>query len=99
MRRSITGPLLLLLIGSVFLWTNLHPEAPIFDLLARYWPLLLIGWGLLRLLEALIWRRDGVRYGFAGGEIVLIVLICIACSGIRQAHEHGIRSTPRGLDW
>ena len=41
-RRSFTGPLLLLLIGALFLWRNLHPEAPIFDLLAQYWPFVLI---------------------------------------------------------
>ena len=98
-RRSITGPLLLLLIGSMFLWTNLHPETPIFDMVARYWPFVLIAWGLLRLLETMIWRRDGVRYGFSGGEIVLVILICVAGSGIWQAHEHGIRFSPRGLDW
>jgi len=99
MRRSITGPLLLLLIGSLFLWTNLHPEAPLFDLLARYWPLLLIAWGVLKLLEALIWRSDGVRHGFGGGEIVLIIIICIAGTDIWQAHEHGIRFSPPGLHW
>ena len=32
-RRSFTGPLLLLLIGGLFLWRNLHPETPVFDLL------------------------------------------------------------------
>jgi len=98
-RRSITGPLLLLFIGGLFLWTNLHPETPIFDLVARYWPFVLIAWGLLRLLETMIWQRDGVRYGFTGGEIVLVILICVAGSGIWQAHEHGIRFSPRGLDW
>ena len=56
-RRSFTGPLLLLLIGALFLWRNLHPEAPVFDLLASYWPFVLIAWGLLRLIEALIWSR------------------------------------------
>jgi len=98
-RRSVTGPLLLLLIGGIFLWTNLHPETPIFDLLARYWPFVLIAWGLLRLVEAMIWSRGSIQYGFSGGEIVLIVFICMAGSGIWQAHEHGIRFNSRGLDW
>ncbi len=44
-RRSITGPLMLLLIGGLFLWRNLHPETPIFDLFALYWPFLLIAAG------------------------------------------------------
>jgi hypothetical protein len=44
-RRSLTGPLILLIIGGFFLWRNLHPEAPVFDIVAQYWPFLLIGCG------------------------------------------------------
>ena len=98
-RRSLTGPLLLLLIGALFLWRNLHPEAPIFDLLALYWPFVLIAWGVLRLIEALIWSREGYGYSFTGGEVMLVVLICIAGSGIWQAHQHNIRWNFFGPDW
>jgi DUF4097 and DUF4098 domain-containing protein YvlB len=98
-RRSFTGPLLLLLIGALFLWRNLHPEAPVFDLLASYWPFVLIAWGLLRLIEALVWSREGCGYGFTGGEVVLVVLICIAGSGIWAAHQHGVRWNFFGPDW
>ncbi len=41
MRRSITGPLIMLFIGGLFLWRNFHPEVPVFDLLSQYWPFLL----------------------------------------------------------
>ncbi len=98
-RRSFTGPLLLLLIGGLFLWRNLHPEAPVFDLVARYWPFLLIVWGLIRLIEVAVWRREAWRYAFTGGEVVLIVLICLAGSGISAAHQHGIRINTGGLEW
>jgi len=90
-RHSLTGPLLLLVIGALFLWRNLHPEAPVFDLVAEYWPFLLIAWGLIRLVEALVWNREGWRHGFTGGEAVLVVLICIAGSGFWTAHHHGMR--------
>jgi DUF4097 and DUF4098 domain-containing protein YvlB len=99
MRRSFSGPLLLLGIGAFFLWRNLHPEAPVFDLLAQYWPFLLIAWGLLRLVEGLIWYREGVRGSFSGGEIMLVILICIAGSGIWQAREHGVHFMRSGLDF
>ena len=49
------------MIGAFFLWRNLHPEAPLFDLAAQYWPFLLIAWGLLRLVEVLAWRHRGGR--------------------------------------
>ncbi len=90
-RRSLTGPLLLLLVGGLFLWRNLHPEAPVFDLVAEYWPFLLIAWGLIRLIEVIVWRHEGWRHGFTGGEVVLVILICIAGSGIWTAHHHGMR--------
>ncbi len=98
-QRSLSGPILLLSIGGLFLWRNLHPEAPVFELLAQYWPFVLIAWGLLRLLEALIWRQNDVRGSFSGGEVVLIILICIAGSGIWTAREHGVRFMAGGLDF
>jgi len=96
-RRSFTGPLLLLIIGALFLWNNMHPEASVFDLVARYWPFLLIGWGLLRLVEVTA-SRDRSYSSFTGGEVVLVIMICIAGSAIWEAHQHGIHFTPRGLD-
>ena len=91
MRRSFTGPLLLLVIGGLFLWRNLHPETPIFDLAAQYWPFVLIAWGLIRLVEVLIWHREGgVRGSFSGGEVLLVILICIVGSGIWTAHAHRV---------
>src|SRR5688572_31480469 len=94
--RSVTGPLMLLLIGGLLLWRNLHPEWPIFDTLARFWPFILIVWGLLRLIEVVALRRRGT-YGFTGGEIALIVLICVVGSIAWQARQHGMRFSGRGL--
>ena len=95
-RRSFTGPVMLLLIGGLFLWRNLHPEAPVFDIVAQYWPFLLIGWGLLRLGEVIVWRDRGY-VSITGGEVALVVLICLAGSGLWAAHQHGIRFY-NGLD-
>jgi DUF4097 and DUF4098 domain-containing protein YvlB len=69
--------------------------------MAQYWPLLLIAWGCIRLIEVLIWHREGVRGSFSGGEILLIILICIVGSGIWTAKEHGFgpRFVVGNLDW
>jgi 23S rRNA pseudouridine2605 synthase len=99
MRRSFTGPLLMIVIGGLFLWRTLHPETPVFDMMATYWPFLLIAWGFIRLIEVLIWHRDGVRGSFSGGEILLVILICVVGSGIWTAREHGARFVVGGLDW
>lgn len=92
-RRSIAAPLLLVIIGGLFLWRNLHPETPVFDLFAQYWPFLLIGWGLIRLIEVVVSEQQ--RYfGLSGGEVVLIVLISMAGLGLFEVHRHGIRISP-----
>jgi DUF4097 and DUF4098 domain-containing protein YvlB len=96
-RRSITGPLMLLLIGGLFLWRNLHPETPVFDLFAQYWPFLLIAWGVLRLIEVLV-ARDRRYPVFTGGEIVLIVFACLIGSGMWEGRRHGIHFNTGGLE-
>jgi DUF4097 and DUF4098 domain-containing protein YvlB len=90
-RRSLTGPLILVIIGGLFLWRNFHPEAPIYEIIAQDWPFLLILWGLLRLVEVM-WPGNQGRWrsGFTGGEVVLIVLICIVGSGFWAGFRHGI---------
>jgi hypothetical protein len=96
-RRSVTGPLLLLLIGGLFLWRNLHPETPIFDLASQYWPFLLIAWGVLRLIEVVVSpERRGPA--FSGGEVVLVVMVCVIGSGLWEGRQHGIRFNTGGLD-
>lgn len=97
-RGSISGPLLLLLIGGLFLWRNLHPETPVFDIVAQYWPFVLIAWGLLRLVEVMF-SSDVRRSSFGGGEVVLIVLLCVFGWGIWEGHLHGIRFQSGGLEW
>ena len=54
-RSSIVAPLLLIGIGALFLARNMYPELPLLDYLARYWPFLLILWGVLRLVEVVFW--------------------------------------------
>ncbi len=97
-QRSLTGPLMLLIVGGLFLWRNLHPETPVFEIISQYWPFLLIGWGVLRLIEVTLWRPDRVS-GFTGGEVALVIIICIAGSMLWSARQHGIRFDSRGLAW
>ena len=78
-RHSLVGPFVLILIGLLFLFRNLHPEWISFELITRYWPFLLVAWGLLRLIEVFIWHFSTKPIsggGVSGGEWVLIVFIC-----------------------
>src|SRR5690349_8083150 len=89
-RRSITGPLILILIGALFLWNNIRPDVPIWNLISLYWPFFLIGWGLLRLIEiaASAAAEKPLPRGMSGGEVVLIVFICVIGSGMYTARNH-----------
>lgn len=80
-RGSVIGPLILIGIGALFLLRNFWPEIPVAEMLSRYWPLLLIVWGGLRLLEILFWAATSKplpRNGISGGEWVLVFVVCIA---------------------
>jgi DUF4097 and DUF4098 domain-containing protein YvlB len=92
-RGSFIAPLLLILIGVVFLLKNLNPELPLFDWLATYWPFLLIGWGVLRLAEVFYWHKSGRPLpisGVGGGEWALIIILTIVGTSVwgvqRLAH-------------
>ena len=101
-RRSLAGPLILILLGVLFLVNNLRPDLPLSDMVAVYWPFLLIAWGLIRLVEV-VWmpcagagRTPGAVS--RGGEVVLIVFICLIGSGLFSAHRHGVRFGVRGIE-
>jgi DUF4097 and DUF4098 domain-containing protein YvlB len=103
-RRSIVGPLLLIVIGALFLMKNIHPDLPLMEIFGRYWPFLLIAWGLFRLAEIFYWAANSrplPRSGISGGEWALVVLICIAGSvsmaATRFSWPHS-RITMRGLE-
>ena len=96
-RRSVTGPVLLILLGAAFLVYNLRPDIQLFDLMSQYWPFLLIAWGSLRLMEVFVdYFRGSLQNasGLTGGEVVLIVFICFIGWGAFEAHSHGIHFRP-----
>jgi DUF4097 and DUF4098 domain-containing protein YvlB len=79
-RTSVVAPLLLIGVGVLFLARNMYPDLALVDYFARYWPTLLILWGLLRLTEILFWAatdRELPARGMSGGEWILIVLLCM----------------------
>src|SRR3989304_2744291 len=63
-RGSVFGALMLIGIGGLFLYANLHPDFSAWALLAKYWPVLIIFWGLGELVDYLMLR--GSAAGGAG---------------------------------
>jgi len=82
-RGSLVGPLVLLLLGVLFLVSNLRPDLSVWRLFSRYWPFLLIFWGGARLLEYILARFTSrpIARGLSGGEVFLAVAICLLGSG------------------
>jgi putative adhesin/cell wall-active antibiotic response 4TMS protein YvqF len=89
MRRtigSIFWGLTLVVIGGLLLARNLGYPIPIWSVLARYWPVLIIGWGLVKLFEYFHYRRTGNNGPlFSGGEVALLILVLLAGSAITTA--------------
>jgi len=77
-RRTFSGPLVLILVGLLFLLGNLHvlSWARLGWWFAHYWPLLLILWGIIKLIEYQAALRDGTSPpGIGAGGIFLVIVI------------------------
>jgi len=84
-RGSLVGPLILMLVGVVFLLKNIRPDLPLFDMFMSYWPFLLIAWGGLRLAEILFLYFRGSNLpvsGVSGGEWALVIILSIVGSSV-----------------
>ncbi|MFZ0410134.1 MAG: DUF4097 family beta strand repeat-containing protein [Candidatus Acidiferrales bacterium] len=76
-RSSIFSGLLLILVGLLLLLERFHPDLGIGHLLRYYWPVLLILWGLAKLIDYILAQREGGPHGpfLTGGEAGLVVLV------------------------
>jgi hypothetical protein len=79
-QRSIAGPFVLIVIGFVFLLSTMHvlSVGRLAHLFANYWPVLLILWGVIKVVEHMQAQRQGARAsGIGAGGVVLVVLIVV----------------------
>ena len=83
---AIFWGLTLVAIGGLLLAYNMGYPLHIFPYIALYWPALLIGWGLLKVVDYIRFRRAGDnRPLFSGGEVVLLIFVIFAGSAITTA--------------
>src|SRR5215470_17863801 len=82
--RSIAGPVVLILVGVVFLLLTMGvlDRYSFAILFAKYWPALLIVWGIIKLLEYQQAKRLGLppRGIGAGGVFLILFVICTGLS-------------------
>jgi Putative adhesin/Domain of unknown function (DUF5668) len=83
-RRSIFGGLVLVLVGILFLLIRHYPQLGIGHLVRLYWPVILIVWGIAKLIDNFSARQSGDASPpwLSGGEIALIILLFVAVTGM-----------------
>jgi len=88
-RRSLTGPIILILIGLLFLLRNIGVHIPVWHFFGRFWPLLIILWGVIALIEHFTALKHGYRTrGLGGGGILLLILIVVL--GLAAHHSSDV---------
>ena len=89
--RSVTGPLIILVIGAFFLINNLRPDLISFSNIGDYWPFLLIAAGVIGLIEVLFHASRGATpppRPFYGAGIFWIIVLCIFIAAVSRNHNY-----------
>jgi hypothetical protein len=95
--RSFAGPFVLIVVGTIFLLTTMRvlSVAKLAHLFATYWPLLLILWGVIKIVEHQQARREGTRApGIGAGGVLLVVMIVVfglIANQLERVNWSGIR--------
>jgi len=71
-------------LGTVLLLRNLGYSIPIWAGLAQYWPLLIIAWGMLKIVDYYRFKGEDRRL-FSGGEVALLLLVLFVGSAFTAA--------------
>jgi hypothetical protein len=83
---SVFWGLILITTGMILLLKNLGYEIPIWTGVARYWPVLLILWGVIKLVDYARWKRAGEPGPlFGAGEIVLLIVVILSGTALTAA--------------
>ena len=95
--RSVAGPFVLIIIGTVFLLATMHilSVGKLAHLFANYWPVLLIFWGVIKLFEHMQAQREGTRTsGIGAGGVILVVMIVmfgLIATQLERVNWSGVR--------
>jgi hypothetical protein len=83
-RSSIFSGLLLIVLGILFLLARFHPDLGIWHLFWRFWPVLIILWGIAKLVDHMSAQRAGEANPplLTGGEAALLVLVIFVLAGM-----------------
>jgi DUF4097 and DUF4098 domain-containing protein YvlB len=78
--------LILIAAGSIFLLKNLGYDVPVWTGIARWWPALLIVWGVIKLIDYARLKRAGESGPlFGAGEVVLLIVVIMSGTALSAA--------------
>jgi DUF4097 and DUF4098 domain-containing protein YvlB len=84
-RRSVAGPLILIFLGAVFLLITMGNAHSVWRFYGKFWPVLIILWGIVALIEHFTAIKNGYQTrGLGGGGVLLLILI--VASGLAAHH-------------
>jgi len=91
-RRSIFSGLLLVVIGALFLYHSFQGGFEIWRVIERWWPVVLILWGLAKLYDYWAAKQSGEAppRTMTGGEILLVIFLFIL-AGVAGGREWMIK--------
>jgi hypothetical protein len=95
--RSMAGAFVLIILGVVFLLGTMHvlSVGKLAHLFANYWPVLLILWGVIKLIEHEQAKREGTRAsGIGAGGVLLIILLVtggLIATQLERVNWSGVR--------
>jgi Putative adhesin/Domain of unknown function (DUF5668) len=82
-RRSIFSGLLLILLGVLFLLFRFDPELRLGWFIWRFWPVIIIVWGMAKLIDHLAARQTRERTTvLSGGEAAILILVIFCLAGL-----------------
>ena len=99
-RGSIFWALILIAVGGLFLAHNFDPSLQPWHLIAKYWPILIIFWGISKLIDYLHAQAHPETAPpslFSGSEVVLLILILLLGTLISHIVLHPWREWPNAM--
>ena len=90
-RGSIFWALTLIAVGAIFLIQNFNPNLHPWTIIAKYWPILIIFWGISKLIDYMNAQAHPETTPmplFSGSEVVLLILILLLGSMVSHFVLH-----------
>jgi hypothetical protein len=101
-RRSFAGPVVLIVIGVVFLLGNIGvlPWWRLGQLFAHFWPALIILWGVIKLLEYRQAQHEGRRAaGIGAGGVFLLIVLIVSGLAATKASQYNWEELRDEINW